>query len=87
MTGKPKKRAKPKAEEPEDEGVEQYDVVEALLSESAQLTEEIDTLQQAARQAPCAVAAAECRAVRRERMTAPQMTGWMQIVGGGSWLS
>jgi len=39
-----KKRAKPKAEEPEepaeDEGVEQDDVVEALLAENAQLKEE-----------------------------------------------
>lgn len=43
-----KKRAKPKAEEPEepadDEGVERDDVVEALLAENAQLKEENATL-------------------------------------------
>ena len=49
-----KKRAKPKAEEPEepaeDEGVEQDDVVEALLAANAQLKEDSDTLNRAAGQ-------------------------------------
>jgi alcohol dehydrogenase class IV len=43
-----KKRAKPKAEEPEepldDEGADQGDIVEALMAENAQLKEENATL-------------------------------------------